>query len=257
METYTTGAIEAMAETQPMVLGILGGMGPAATADVYSKIIAAQAPPSDQEGMTVIVYANPNIPDRSAALLNLGPSPILELRRGADALSGMGATHLVLACNTAHAFLEGEEKLGGLPIINMTTYAVEECIAKTEIGEMVAVLGTAGLARSALYVRALRSHGRYVLEIEPEFQELITHLIYGIKACTDVQLLQGMWNEIERYLELKGTKCAILACTELPLIARGSGGTLIDPAKAVANAVWALFQSESTSKLPFIQRTPQ
>ncbi|TFD00128.1 aspartate/glutamate racemase family protein [Cryobacterium sinapicolor] len=233
-----------------MVLGILGGMGPAATADVYSKIIAAQAPLSDQEGMSVIVYADPNVPDRSAALLDMGPSPVTALRRGAMALSAMGATHLVIACNTAHAFLEDDGTLGGAHVVDMTTSAVEECVANTEVGEMVAVLGTAGLGRSALYERALNSYGRSLLEIGPEVQELVTRLIYGVKASMDVQLLKRMWDQVESHLESQGIECAILACTELPLIAREAvrGIRLIDPAETVAHAVRILFEDGTNSK---------
>ena len=59
-------------------IGILGGMGPAATADLMMKIIEMTDAKSDQEHIHIIVDNNTNIPDRTAAILHGGEDPVPE-----------------------------------------------------------------------------------------------------------------------------------------------------------------------------------
>src|SRR5436190_80738 len=78
---------------------------PAARADLYAKIVAATPAARDQDHPRVVVWADPTTPDRTAALEGVGPSPVPWLQHGVDELERSGATFLVVACNTAHAFL--------------------------------------------------------------------------------------------------------------------------------------------------------
>src|SRR5690606_23023618 len=92
-------------ETKPIV-GILGGMGPLATADLYRKIIEVTPATRDQDHLHVIIDADPTVPDRTQALLHGAEDPTPWLVAGARRLESAGASFIVIPCNTAHAFLD-------------------------------------------------------------------------------------------------------------------------------------------------------
>jgi len=101
------------------VVGILGGMGPAATADFYAKLTSRTPAVSDQDHLRVIIWSDPTIPDRSRALTGEGPDPTPTLRRGAQGLRAAGASLLAVPCNTAHAFLPGIMDGLDIPVVDM------------------------------------------------------------------------------------------------------------------------------------------
>ena len=68
--------------TEPKVIGVLGGMGPAATADFYHKLIQATPAKTDQDHLKVLIFSNPHIPDRTAAIRGDGPDPLPDLIAG-------------------------------------------------------------------------------------------------------------------------------------------------------------------------------
>ena len=95
-------------------IGIIGGMGPAATCDLMQKIIDNTAAPDDQHHIHLYVDCNTAIPDRTAAILRGGADPLPELRRSAEKLRAMGADLIIMPCNTAHYF-HGACAAGGYP----------------------------------------------------------------------------------------------------------------------------------------------
>ena len=88
------------------IIGIIGGMGPLATADLFEKIIRATAAARDQDFPHVIVDCNTDIPDRTAAILMGGEDPVPQLVRSANTLAAAGADVLIMPCNTAHWFYD-------------------------------------------------------------------------------------------------------------------------------------------------------
>lgn len=86
------------------VIGILGGMGPEATAELFLRIIKATPAQRDQDHLRVIVDNNPKIPDRTAAILGEGQSPLPEMVRTARNLERAGVDFIVMPCNTAHYY---------------------------------------------------------------------------------------------------------------------------------------------------------
>src|SRR5204862_453702 len=99
------------------IVGILGGMGPLATADLYRKIILATPAGRDQDHLHVIIDADPSVPDRSAALRGEAPDPTPWLLRGARRLEAAGAAFIAVPCNTAHAFLPALRPQLAIPIL--------------------------------------------------------------------------------------------------------------------------------------------
>ena len=100
-------------------VGILGGMGPLATADLFRKIITHTRAETDQEHIPVLIDSNTAIPDRTAALLYGGADPMPEMIRSAKRLEAAGADVLVMPCNTAHGYLDRLARQVRIPFLNM------------------------------------------------------------------------------------------------------------------------------------------
>jgi aspartate racemase len=133
-------------------IGILGGMGPAATVDFLTKIVAATPAHCDQEHIPVIVWSDPRTPDRTLALLNPdSPSPVPALRDGAMALEKAGADFIAIACNTAHHWHHCIQKATTIPVLHIADVAVDE-LARTEVraGGAIGLMGTNGIVFKSL-----------------------------------------------------------------------------------------------------------
>src|SRR5574342_729624 len=101
------------------IIGVLGGMGPAATADFYQKIIQATPAKADQDHLKVLMYSNPQIPDRTAAIRGDGPDPLPALVESAEVLVRGGADILTIPCVTAHHFYEALQRAVRVPILHL------------------------------------------------------------------------------------------------------------------------------------------
>ena len=85
-------------------IGIIGGMGPLATADLFRKIVLNTKASTDQEHIKILIDNNTDIPDRTEAIINDGKNPVPQLTRSAVVLWALGAQILVMPCNTAQYF---------------------------------------------------------------------------------------------------------------------------------------------------------
>src|SRR5436305_6361317 len=84
-------------------LGILGGMGPLASAEFLHTIYALNLADPEQLAPSCILLSDPSIPDRAQAILNGTSEEILpRLSRSLQDLSSLGADHIVVACVTIH-----------------------------------------------------------------------------------------------------------------------------------------------------------
>ena len=84
------------------MLGVIGGMGPLASADFFRKLIDATPAACDDEHIPVLIHSVPQLPSRPAAILRGGASPLPALMKARDRLVAAGATMLAMPCNTAH-----------------------------------------------------------------------------------------------------------------------------------------------------------
>lgn len=154
-------------------IGILGGMGPLATADLFQKIISLTAAGSDSEHIRVYIDSNAAIPDRTAAILSGGPDPLSAMRDSLRKLEACGADCIIMPCNTAHYFLPRLQGLTDIPFLSMLEAAAKACRAKFP-GRTAAVLATRGTLASGLYQAALEKEGvSYLLPEEGERDALM------------------------------------------------------------------------------------
>ncbi len=92
------------------VIGIIGGMGPLATADLFKKIVINTKANTDQEHIKILIDNNTDIPDRTDAIINGGKNPLPQMLKSAVLLWAMGAQILLMPCNTAHYFISQIQK---------------------------------------------------------------------------------------------------------------------------------------------------
>lgn len=221
-------------------IGILGGMGPAATADLMMKIIERTDAATDQEHIPMIVDSNTSIPDRSAAIKGEGPSPADEMLKSAKRLETAGADFLIIPCNTAHHFIPEIEEKTEIPIISMIVETA--ALLKRRGVKCAAVLATEGTYLSCQYDKVLGSVGINVLNPDEEQKRTLMRLIYDYikRGITEASKLPK--DEIESIAEdlrSKGAEAMLLACTELPLafaIMNLYDESCVDPTAVLAEA---------------------
>jgi len=126
------------------LLGVLGGMGPAATVDFLTKIISLTESPNDQGHLPVVAMIDPRIPDRSAAIRGEGPTPEPKLISLIKTLETAGARAIVIPCNTSHYWYKAMSAATTVPIISMIVATVESIQASVPLGASVGIMATEG-----------------------------------------------------------------------------------------------------------------
>lgn len=230
------------------VVGVLGGMGPSATADFISKVIARTPVEREADHLPLVVWSNPEIPDRTNALLGIGPSPVPAMVDGAQRLAAAGATLIVMPCNTAHAFLGELRPKVGIPFVDMVSTTVDLIRRSRPSVARVGLLATAGTRRAGLYAAECAKHQLELIDLSDEDQAgLVTPAIRAVKVGGDLGDAEAKVRRAARLLAASGAEVLIAGCTEIPLIASGAATVLpiIDSTACLADEVVrrALFPS--------------
>ncbi|MGI6364628.1 MAG: aspartate/glutamate racemase family protein [Bacillota bacterium] len=211
-------------------IGILGGMGPAATVDLLAKIYANSRANSDQEHVRVLADIDPSIPDRTQAILSKeGEAVVAHLLRNARGLIAQGAQLLAMPCNTAHAFLPELEGELSVPFVNMVEVAVAHLAASG--GGRIGLLATDGTLATGLYSKALEAQGMEVLTPPAREQADLMKAIYGFKGG-EVLASRELAVTVYKKLRAAGAGKVIAACTELPILLAGED--FVDPTELLA-----------------------
>lgn len=201
-------------KTEKKIVGVIGGMGPLATVDLYRKIVEHTLADCDQAHVRTIIDSNTNIPDRTAALLSGGESPVRELQSSARLLEQAGAQVLVMPCHTAHCFYDEVQAAVHVPVLNMIELTVQEL--KRRGVARAGLLATDGAVQSGIYQRHFAGSGIELLLPDPEGQAALMDMIYsGVKAGRSDYDTQAVRTALDRLIDA-GAQTLILGCTELP-----------------------------------------
>jgi len=205
------------------VIGILGGMGPEATLDCFGKIIKNTPAKTDPEHLRVIMDSNPGIPDRIAAILGDGESPVPALLAGCRGLEKAGADFIIIPCVTVHFFLpqiQAESPLPVLSIIDAVADAIQAEFPKTKT---VGLLGTVATVESGLFQKRLARDKIHTLVPDRAQQSKIVAAIKDIKDTrplrTQSEITTDLTEAARSLIDLKpkGAGAIIAGCTEIPL----------------------------------------
>lgn len=199
-------------------LGIIGGLGPMATACFLQQIIEMTDAKTDQEHLDVIVFNRPNVPDRTAYLLDhTKPSPAVSMTETAKTLESLGACCLAAPCVTSHAVFPEIRRHVGIPLIHMVEETAK-CL-KQAGKKKAGIMATTGTVQSALFQKALGEQGLNFCIPDEGHQRLVMKLIYDdIKAGNPADM--GDFETAARHLREQGCDSVILGCTELSVIKR-------------------------------------
>ncbi len=195
-------------------LGVLGGMGSAASAD-FLRLLAAMAPATkDQEHPIVYMLADSEIPDRTEAILGTGDNPSERIFKDLEQIKNMGADILAVPCNTAHYFIDRFEKPLPLPLVHI----VEETVKAAQRMEPQGVwmISTIGTWKTGIYQEYAEKCGLPLFFPNGKQRQLLHQCILEVKANQMPRAGEHIRQVVEELWAEKDLPI-MTACTELPL----------------------------------------
>lgn len=199
-----------------MRLGVIGGLGPMATAYYLELVVRMTDAKRDQDHPEIMVMDIPTIPDRTAYILGKSEEdPVGPMVQLGKQLKSLGATVLATPCVTAHYFHEALQQGSGLPVIHVIQKTAQ--LLRSEGVGCVGLMATDGTVESGIFQKELEAAGVSVVLPDEQGQRDVMTIIYdqvkaGIPA--DLQLFHGICGQLRR----QGAQVVILGCTELSLL---------------------------------------
>ncbi len=198
------------------LLGILGGLGPMASAYFYELLIAHTAAACDQDHIDILLSSHATTPDRTAYILGKSAeNPLDTMLCDLARMQAYGADLIAIPCNTAHYFYDRLKASTALPILNIMEETAAQ-LAATGV-KTAGILATDGTVMTGTYDRYLAAHGIDCLRPDPEGQKTIMRIIYDeIKngKAPDIAAFTAVADD----MHMRGAEMLILGCTELSLI---------------------------------------
>ena len=199
-------------------LGIIGGLGPMASAYFMRLITEMTDAATDQEHIEIILHSKPQIPDRTQFILGRSSeNPMPQLIETGKQLAAQGVYVIAIPCITAHFFQKQLEEEIGAYIINV----IEETARylKSEGISCVGIMATEGTIQSKLFQKVFSEYGITCRIPNNTGQDKVMHIIYdNVKAGLPVDM--DMFEQISEDLNADGAEINLLGCTELSMIKR-------------------------------------
>ena len=218
------------------IIGIIGGMGPEAAAHLFLKIIHHTQAQRDQDHFHVIMDSNPQVPDRTAFILEGGESPVPAITAMGETLQNSGARVAGMACITAHYFIEEIRQNLTLPLLDALEETARHVSQHHPSIERVGILATSGTVSTRLFEKYLKAQILY-----PEDQPRVMEAIYGTGGIKSGGKEEPRRPLLQSAAELKerGAQLFIAGCTEIPLVLENPllSLPLLDPMDLLAQAL--------------------
>lgn len=223
-----------------LTVGVLGGMGPAATVDFLDRLVQVTPAERDQEHVPVLVYGDPRVPDRTLAIQRKGASPLPQLIQGATFLERAGVGCIAMPCNTAHAWYDDLQASVAIPILHIVDAAAARLVRHVAEGAKVGVLSTAGTQEAELYPPRLQQRNLLGFGLDAgDVHEFVTPGIAAVKAGRLGEGRQLLRAAAERLVS-GGAEAIVVACTDISVVLREPGQVqgrpLIDANLSLAHA---------------------
>jgi aspartate racemase len=208
---------------QTKTIGILGGMGPEATVDCFDKIIKNTPATRDQDHLRVVIDSNPAVPDRTAAIIGDGDSPVPVMVAGCHALERAGADFIIIPCVSAHVFLADVRRQIRLPILSIFDAVAESIHREYSDIKTVGLLGTTGTVSGGLFQKRLDKDEVITIVPEDDMQSKIMSAVYDIKKAKPSRNRSEITSDLVAAAESlisrkpEGAEGIIAGCTEIPL----------------------------------------
>ena len=228
-------------------LGVIGGMGPLATADFLRKLVELTPAKVDQEHIPVLLYGDCTTPDRTANIVGKGPSPLPKLLAGIRRLNQAGVKAICIPCNSAHCWYDDMSTASGVPVFHIVRSSAEQVRKKNPAARTVGVLSTFGTYQMGMYTKTLQAMGFNVIcPTEHEFHTLVSEAIAMIKA-NRLDEAEAVFQVAAERLTERGAEIIILGCTEIPIGMqkqyKANPSRFVDSTEALAASVIEYFAS--------------
>jgi aspartate racemase len=225
-------------------LGVLGGMGPLASAQFMVRLTLLTPATHDQEHIPTVLWSDPRVPDRTVGALAGGADPLPWLLRGIDGLKRAGCGAIAIPCNTAHGWYDAMRDAAGIPILHIVDSAAVE-LRRMGIGTgTIGIMGTQATLAMRLYQERLGAAGwDCIMPSRAEMDRLVSPAIALVKANRMAEAYAPLAEAVGG-LAARGATAVVLGCTEIPLgIQAGASPSLplVDTIDALARAAiaWA------------------
>lgn len=198
------------------ILGVIGGVGPLATAYFIELIVKYTKAIRDQDNIDTIILNHCSIPDRTDFIMGRSnENPVDYIVKDAKLLQSMGCRHIAIPCNTMHSFYKQYSQITDVNFINMIEKTSEYLVVNSI--KKVGILATDGTINSKIYQNTLNANGIQYLTLDSSNQTELMSLIYNsIKANKPFDITK--FNKIINYFINSQCEKVLLACTELSLI---------------------------------------
>ncbi|MBY0370952.1 aspartate/glutamate racemase family protein [bacterium] len=216
-------------------LGILGGLGPRATAHFLSSIYSSRNLVCEQEQPRILVDSDPTFPDRTSSLLKGSSGALVD--KTEQALQGLvrgGASKLLICCYTLHQVVPLLSPDTREKVFSLVDLALSGIAEKRERTLLLCTLGarTLGVFESSPYWPSARP---WICFPSDGDQELVHGLIYQLKAGVQPR---SVLDKLSALSENYPVDSLTLGCTDLhTLSAESEGGFLFDPLLSLVDRI--------------------
>lgn len=200
-------------------LGVLGGMGPAASAEFITRLTARTPARRDQDHIPTILWSDCTTPDRSTSVRRGDDAPLAHLQAGVQGLINCGCDYVVIPCNTAHFWFHELIKQG-VHITHIVDSVADQLRELGVVNTTIGVMGTQGTIELGLYQYRLNKLGwNCVCPTPEEMSTKVQPAIDLIKAGHTDQAYLLLIDVVDRLVN-SGVSAVVLGCTEIPLAVR-------------------------------------
>jgi aspartate racemase len=237
------GQCFAMNHGDERILGVLGGMGPLASAQFMLRLTLLTPAIRDQDHIPAVLWSDPRVPDRTASQAG-GADPLPWLLRGIMGLKQAGCHAIAIPCNTAHGWYDEMQDAAAIPILHIVDAAAVELRRIGIPGGTVGVMATQATLAMQLYQNRLGALGwNCIVPPQAEMDRLVSPAIALVKANRIDEAYTPLV-EVACGLAARGAKAVVLGCTEIPLAIQAGpapGLPVVDTIDALARAAiaWA------------------
>lgn len=226
------------------MIGVIGGMGPLASADFFRKLIDATPAACDEDHIPVLIHSVPQLPSRPAAILREGASPLPALMTARDRLVAAGATMLAMPCNTAHHW-HAELAADSVPFPHIADAVAFELPPQvTHIG----IIATAATLAARIYTQRLDPRIEWLAPDARLFESAVQPGIDAVKRNSPAEGGRLLEPVVAGLLD-RGAACVVLACTEVPValdaIASPLRARCVDSTGALARSCVRLWRKDA------------
>lgn len=195
--------------------GVLGGMGPEATLVFLEKFYALSRGRREQSRPALLVSIDPAVPDRNEAWRGAGPDPGAAIALMGRSLKQAGADFCVMACITAHGYVESFEEDAGIPLIRMPDI-VADALGAAGANGPVGLLATTTTLEMKLFQKAFAARNSLLMVPDEKEQETLMGAIYAIKKGEEDARSSVLG--VAKSLVARGAHTLLIGCTDLSVL---------------------------------------